>query len=84
MDSQLFFFLGGGGGGRGGIRGEAELVLGICGAKVNYFQVAEDFCRDLGEINALFLGSDGAHTPSPRGPLYLLNSLFLIITLSYR
>ena len=66
MDSHLFFFFFWG----GGIRGEAELVLGICGAKVNYFQGAEDFCRDFWEVNALFLGSNGAHIPLPWRDLF--------------
>ena len=32
----------------GGFGGEAELILGIWGAKAKYFQGAEDFLRDLG------------------------------------
>ena len=40
-----------------GIAGEAELILGIWGAKAKYLQGAEDFFRGFGKINALLLGS---------------------------
>ena len=44
-----------------GIAGEAELILGLWGAKAKYLQEA-DFFRDW-KINALLLGSKEAHTP---------------------
>ena len=37
-----------------GIFGEAELILGISGAKAKYFQGAEDFLRDLGRLMHCF------------------------------
>ena len=47
-----------------GIWGEAELILGIWGAKEKYFQGAEVlFFQGVGEINALFSGIKGAQTP---------------------
>ena len=47
----------------GGIRGEAELILRIWGAKEKYFQEAEEFFfQEFGEINALFSGITGAQT----------------------
>ena len=51
-----------------GILGEAELILRIWGAKVKYFQGAEEFSfRDLGISMHYFLGSR-EHRPPPRGP----------------
>ena len=40
-----------------GIWGEAELILGICGARQNTFREMKKFFQGFGEINALFYGS---------------------------
>ena len=42
-----------------GIWEEAELVLGIWGAKAKYLQGAEDFFQGFGEIDALFIRCTG-------------------------
>ena len=68
MDSQLLYFWGN--------WGEAELILAICGAKANYFQGAEDFFQEFGEINALFLGNKGTQTPSPGGTSLIIKFPF--------
>ena len=50
-----------------GICGEAELILGIWGAKVKYFQGAEDFSGIWGD-QCIILGGKGAQ--NPLGPHY--------------
>ena len=53
-----------------GICGEAELILGIWGAKAKYFQGAEEIIfRDLGRSMHYFQGAR-EHRP-PWGPHYL-------------
>ena len=57
------------------IWGEAELLLGILGAKAKYFRRAEDLFRDLWIPSALLLESKGAQIPL--GPhLYTILSQF--------
>ena len=47
-----------------GIVGEAELILGIWGAKAKYFQGAEEIIfRDLGRSMHYFQGARGHRSP---------------------
>ena len=47
-----------------GILGEAELILGILGAKAKYFQVAEDFFSWIWGDHCIILESNGRTDPS--------------------